>query len=75
MAAYREAQRQGLRAFGMLCPLSPKIADDPREIEELVQFVLDDGAEEVFVEPINGRGKSQIHVGRGTQPGRSPDRI
>lgn len=56
MAALEEAQKRGLRTFGMLCPLLPGIADSPAEVDQLVGFVLDCGAEEVFVEPINPRG-------------------
>jgi hypothetical protein len=40
----------------MLCPLLRGIADGPAEVDQLVGFVLDCGAEEVFVEPINSRG-------------------
>jgi DNA repair photolyase len=56
MAAMEEAHRRGLRTYGMLCPLLPGIADGPKPVEELVNFVLDCGAEEVFVEPVNSRG-------------------
>jgi DNA repair photolyase len=57
MAALEEAQKRGLRTYGMLCPLLPGIADGPAEVDQLVGFVLDCGAEEVFVEPVNPRGK------------------
>lgn len=56
MAAIREAARRGLRVYGMLCPLLPGIADDEASINELVEFLLDCGAEEVFAEPVNARG-------------------
>ena len=42
----------------MLCPLLPGIADAPEQIDELVQFVADCGAEEVFSEAVNARGNS-----------------
>lgn len=56
MAALTEASRRGLRTYGMLCPLLPGISDGPGEVDELIRFVLDCGAEEVFVEPVNARG-------------------
>ena len=56
MHALREAHRRGLRVYGMLCPLIPGIASSVTEIEELIDFSLECGAEEIFAEPINGRG-------------------
>jgi DNA repair photolyase len=53
-----EAHRRGLRTYGMLCPLLPGVSDSPGDVDQLVNFVLDCGAEEVFVEPVNGRGPS-----------------
>jgi DNA repair photolyase len=50
------AHRRGLRTYGMLCPLLPGVSDSPGDVDRLVNFVLDCGAEEVFVEPVNGRG-------------------
>ena len=52
----REAHKLGLRTYGMLCPLLPGIADNPRQIDELVRIVLDSGAEDIFAEAVNGRG-------------------
>ena len=56
MKALEEAHRRGLRTYGMLCPLLPGVSDSPADVGRLVNFVLDCGAEEVFVEPVNGRG-------------------
>jgi DNA repair photolyase len=56
MSALRDAHRRGLRTYGMLCPLPPGISDSSDQIDELVQFVLGCGVEEVFVEPVNARG-------------------
>lgn len=53
-----EADRRGLRTYGMLCPLLPGVSDSPGNVDQLVNFDLDRGAEEVFVEPANGRGPS-----------------
>ena len=57
MAALKKAHKLGLRTYGMLCPLIPGIADDPKQIDKLVGFVKDCGAEEVFAEAVNPRGK------------------
>ena len=48
MAALKKAHKLGLRTYGMLCPLLPGIADAPEQIDELVRFVAECGAEEVF---------------------------
>ena len=58
MAALKKAHKLGLRTYGMLCPLLPGIADVPAQIDQLVRFVKDCGAEEVFSEAINARGNS-----------------
>lgn len=58
MKALKEAAKLGLRTYGMLCPLLPGIADSPDQIDELVEFVADCGAEEVFSESVNHRGNS-----------------
>ena len=58
MAALKQAHKLGLRTYGMLCPLLPGIADAPEQIDALVRFVADCGAEEVFSETVNARGNS-----------------
>ena len=40
----------------MLCPLIPWVASSRTDLEELIDFSLECGAEEIFAEPINGRG-------------------
>ena len=55
MKAMQRAHKLGLRTYGMLCPLLPGIADDPKQIDELVRFVEACGAEEIFVEAVNAR--------------------
>ncbi len=58
MAALEKAHKLGLRTYGILCPLLPGIADAPEQIDELVRFVAECGAEEVFSEAVNARGNS-----------------
>ena len=56
MDAIRQANGQGLRIYGMLCPLLPEIGNSAAQIERMVKFVVSCGAEEIFVEPVNPRG-------------------
>ena len=60
MAALKEAHTLGLRTYGMLCPLLPGISDSCDDIAELVGFVKDCGAEKVFAEAVNPRGRGLI---------------
>jgi DNA repair photolyase len=61
MRVLREAHKRGLRTYGMLCPLLPGIADSPEQIDKLIEFLLDKCyVEEIFVEPVNPRGKGLI---------------
>ena len=61
MLAIVDASAQKLRTYGMLCPLLPGIADSPEHIEQLVKFATECNVEEIFVEPVNQRGKGLIH--------------
>jgi DNA repair photolyase len=58
MAVIKKASKLGIRTYGMFCPLLPGIANAPDQIDELVHFAKDCGAEEVFSEAINSRGNS-----------------
>ena len=64
MAVLKQASRLGLRTYAMFCPLLPGIADARRQIEHLVGFAVDVGAEEIFVEPVNLRGPNLQMVKR-----------
>lgn len=52
-----EAAARGLRTYAMLCPLLPGIADSPEQIDRLVKLAVEFRAEEIFVEPVNARGR------------------
>jgi DNA repair photolyase len=56
MNALATASLAGLRTYAMFCPLLPGIADSPERIDQLVKFATACRVEEVFVEPVNGRG-------------------
>jgi DNA repair photolyase len=60
MAALCEGHARGLRTYGMLCPILPAVADRPEQIDELVRFACDCGAEEIFAEAVNPRGRGLI---------------
>lgn len=62
LAALKKAHRMELRTYGMLCPLLPGIADSADQIEWLVRFVAGCGAEEVFAEAVNPRGRGLKHT-------------
>jgi DNA repair photolyase len=56
LMALEMAHKMGLRTYGMLCPLLPGIANDPKQIDWLVGFLAECGVEEVFSEAANPRG-------------------
>jgi DNA repair photolyase len=60
MAALREAHARGLRTYGMFCPMLPEIADSAEQIDQLVRFACECGAEEIFAEAVNPRGRGLI---------------
>lgn len=60
MAVLRKASSMGLRTYAMFCPLMPGICDQPNQIDRLVQFAGECKAEQVFVEPVNSRGRGLI---------------
>ena len=65
MAALQKTHRRGLRVYGMLCPLLPGIGNHPADIAQLVNFCLECGVEEIFAEPVNGRGSGLKHLEEG----------
>ena len=56
IAVMQEAAKRGLRTYGMVCPCLPGILDDTESLSELLEILIDCGAEEVFLEPVNARG-------------------
>lgn len=57
LKALMTARRMGLRTFGMLCPCPPGIAVSEAALGELFDAVLACGVEDIWLEPINARGK------------------
>ncbi len=60
MRVLRKAHGMGLRTYAMLCPLLPGIADSPKQIDSYVKFAESIGAEEIFCEAVNRRGRGLI---------------
>ncbi len=62
MAALKQAREMGLRTYGMLCPLLPGVSDSYDDILKLVGYVKECGAEEVYAEAVNPRGRGLIET-------------
>jgi DNA repair photolyase len=60
MEALKKAHQLGLRTYGMLCPLLHGVSDSPEDIDTLVKFCVECGAEEIFTEAVNPRGNGLI---------------
>ncbi len=60
MKVLKKAHRLGLRTYAMFCPLLPGITDSKEDIVELVKFAEEIGAEEIFAEAVNPRGRGLI---------------
>lgn len=58
--AMKKAHKMGLRTYAMFCPPLPGVADSKEDIDELVQLAEEFGAEEIFAEAVNPRGKGLI---------------
>jgi DNA repair photolyase len=58
IAALEEAHRRGLRTYLMACPLLPGVGDSKAQVDWLVKLAERIGAEQIFVEPVNGRAKA-----------------
>ena len=56
IAALGKACDMGLRTYAMFCPFLPGIADSPAQVDQLIRLTVSCRAEEIFVEPVNGRG-------------------
>jgi DNA repair photolyase len=55
-----KARTDGIRTYAMFCPLLPGIANGPDQIDELVSQAVEFGAEEIFAEAVNPRGRGLI---------------
>lgn len=60
MRVMQKAHDMGLRTYAMFCPLLPGISDSSDQINELVRFAESIGAEEIYSEAVNPRGKGLI---------------
>jgi DNA repair photolyase len=60
MRVLKKAHKMGFRTYMMLCPLLPGIADSQDQIDSYIKFAESIGAEEIFCEAVNPRGKGLI---------------
>jgi DNA repair photolyase len=58
LTALKQAHDLGFATYGMLCPCLPGIADSEAALTEMFQSVLDCGVEDIWLEPLNARGKA-----------------
>jgi len=58
MDVLEDAHRRGLRTYGMLCPCLPGISDSRDALDNMFGTVLACGAEDIWLEPVNGRGRA-----------------
>ena len=58
MEVLRKAYERGLRTYAMFCPMMPGMADSSEQITRLMHFAVECGVEEIFVEPVNSRGRA-----------------
>lgn len=56
--ALKKAHELGFATYGMLCPCLPGIADSEAALTEMFQSVLECGVEDIWLEPVNARGKA-----------------
>jgi len=56
----KEARTRGFRTYAIFCPILPGIADSPSQINKFIKLSVDLGAEEVFAEAVNTRGRGLI---------------
>ncbi len=62
LEALMAAHKMGLRTFGMLCPCLPVIADSRKSLNLLFDEVLACGAEDIWIENVNPRGKALVNT-------------
>jgi DNA repair photolyase/uncharacterized ParB-like nuclease family protein len=56
--ALKKAHELGFATYGMLCPCLPGIADSEAALTEMFKSVLECGVEDIWLEPVNARGKA-----------------
>jgi DNA repair photolyase len=56
--ALKKAHELGFATYGMLCPCLPGVADSEAALTEMFESVLECGVEDIWLEPVNARGKA-----------------
>ena len=62
LKALTEAHNMKLRTYAMLCPCLPLVADSEAALTEMFKAVKVRGAEDIFLEPVNARGKALLNT-------------
>jgi DNA repair photolyase len=62
MKALKLAHDQGFRTYAMLCPCLPGVADTEAALTEMFKAVKVRGAEDIWLEPVNARGKALLNT-------------
>jgi len=62
LAAIREAHELGFRTYGMLCPILPGVGDSAEQLCEMFEELSACGAEDIWMESLNARGRGLIHT-------------
>ena len=58
LKALKQAHDLGFKTYGMLCPCLPLVADTEAALTEMFRAVNVIGAEDIWLEPVNARGKA-----------------
>ncbi len=62
LKALKLAHDQGFRTYAMLCPCLPGVADTEAALTEMFKAVKVRGAEDIWLEPVNARGKALLNT-------------
>lgn len=62
LQALKQAHDLGFKTYGMLCPCLPIVADTAEALTEMFKSVMDCGASEIWLEPVNARGQGLINT-------------
>lgn len=58
----KEAAERGIPTYGMICPCLPSILDSANDLREVAEVLSDIRPVEVFLEPVNARGRGLIRT-------------
>ncbi len=62
MKALKQAHDLHFKTYAMLCPCLPGVADSEAALTEMFKAVKVRGAEDIFLEPVNAKGKALLNT-------------